>query len=122
MDIQANPAEESAPVHTVEATMKGRTALTSCPACAKFNGEERHNISDPMCPVYRRAINNLIYAMLACRVSVVQDKVRKLFCVNGCSALADTSTNTIVGPADEVKAINNLVGATRMLFSNRYWV
>lgn len=55
---------KSAPVHTVDATMIGRTALTPCPACVKFNGEESHNISDPMCPVYRRAINNLMYVML----------------------------------------------------------
>ncbi|XP_054257184.1 lysosomal aspartic protease-like [Macrosteles quadrilineatus] len=53
---------------------------------------------------------------------VMSKKSQKEYCKNGCKALADTSANTIIGPADEINDINRLVGATEIFFSNRYMI
>ncbi|XP_054280935.1 lysosomal aspartic protease-like [Macrosteles quadrilineatus] len=53
---------------------------------------------------------------------VMSKKSQKEYCKNGCKALADTSANTIIGPADEINDINRLIGATEIFFSNRYMI
>lgn len=45
------------------------------------------------------------------------DKSKKTytFCDNGCNVMMDTSANTISGPAEVVKSINNILGAKEIL-------
>ncbi|KAL3287469.1 hypothetical protein HHI36_001939 [Cryptolaemus montrouzieri] len=54
-------------------------------------------------------------------VMVHNPKKNDTFCANGCKAVIDTSTSTIIGPADEVTKIHKLIGASKT-FLNRYTV
>ncbi|KAF7992127.1 hypothetical protein HCN44_001452 [Aphidius gifuensis] len=44
-----------------------------------------------------------------------KSKTTYTFCDNGCSVMMDTSANTISGPAEVVKKINNILGAKEIL-------
>lgn len=50
------------------------------------------------------------------------NSLKDTFCNNGCTAVVDTSTNTIKVPKTEVDALNDAIGAKKMQLSNRYWV
>lgn len=38
------------------------------------------------------------------------------FCIHGCSALADTTNNIILGPQQDINAIHTLIKAKSLLF------
>lgn len=44
-------------------------------------------------------------------VNITNKNTTYPFCSAGCDAIVDTTTNTIIGPADEIAAINKLLGA-----------
>uniref|UniRef100_A0A1B6FR80 Peptidase A1 domain-containing protein n=1 Tax=Cuerna arida TaxID=1464854 RepID=A0A1B6FR80_9HEMI len=69
-------------------------------------------------------VNSNIYWQFAVnKISVVMSKKSQVdVCKNGCNALADTSSNAIMGPPDEIKVINQLIGAERIFFSDRYLI
>ncbi len=37
------------------------------------------------------------------------------FCFGGCSVLIDSGTSTIVGPRDEIKKLNDILGAKEVM-------
>jgi len=53
---------------------------------------------------------------------VMSKKSQVAYCNGGCMAVADTSSNTIVGPVKEINDINRLIGAERVFFSNRFMI
>lgn len=44
-----------------------------------------------------------------------------MFCQSGCMAYADTSENTIRGPANDIELLNQIIGAKSFYFG-RYFV
>ncbi|XP_046685516.1 lysosomal aspartic protease-like [Homalodisca vitripennis] len=67
--------------------------------------------------------SNVYWQFPVTKISVVMSKKSQVdVCKNGCNALADTSTNGIMGPPAEIKVINQLIGAERIFFSDRYLI
>lgn len=62
-------------------------------------------------------IDTLIFRVLI----VYSSKENFTLCPNGCKAIADTSSNTIVGPDDDIAKIHNDIKA-KNIFLNRYSV
>ncbi|KAG8297347.1 hypothetical protein J6590_037577 [Homalodisca vitripennis] len=70
-----------------------------------------------------KVFTQLLIDLTVLRISVVMSKKSQVdVCKNGCNALADTSTNGIMGPPAEIKVINQLIGAERIFFSDRYLI
>lgn len=64
-------------------------------------------------------VNSKYYWSIKLDRMIIQttDKSKKTykFCDNGCSVIMDTSVNTISGPADIIKNINNILGAKEII-------
>ncbi|XP_063995750.1 lysosomal aspartic protease-like isoform X1 [Diachasmimorpha longicaudata] len=62
---------------------------------------------------YVRVVDKGYWTIQMDRVTIDVKKMNKTyaFCKNHCQVVMDTSANTISGPANEIQAINNLLGA-----------
>ncbi|XP_011299933.1 lysosomal aspartic protease-like [Fopius arisanus] len=65
---------------------------------------------------YVRVVKKGYWTIVMDRLTIEGKKTNKTyaFCKNNCQVVMDTSANTISGPANEIQAINNLLGAKQV--------